>query len=101
LREIAEIQLGHVRQLLAERNITIALTQAATDLLAREGYNPVYGARPLKRVIQRHVIDPLALKVIQGEIREGDHVLVDVMGDELTFAVTESVVVKEPAAVQV
>lgn len=99
LRQIAEIQLDHVRQLLAKRNITIALTDAATDLLVQEGYDPAYGARPLKRVIQRRVIDPLALQVIQGEVRDGDHVLVDAIGDEFTFIVAEPAVVEEPVAV--
>ena len=101
MREIAEIQLGHVRQLLAGRNITVALTRAAEDLLVQEGYEPAFGARPLKRVIQRRVIDPLALQVIQREVRDGDHVLVDAVGDELEFTVTEPAVVEEPVAAQV
>ena len=95
LREIADIQLNHVRQLLAKRGVTIALTEAATDLLIAEGYDPVYGARPLKRVPvamgrQRRVVDPLALKLIQAEVREGDHVVVDVGGGELRFGVVET-----------
>jgi ATP-dependent Clp protease ATP-binding subunit ClpB len=89
LRQIVEIQLDNVRGLLVERDITLALTEAAKDLLVREGYDPAYGARPLKRVIQRSIIDPMASQVIQGEIRDGDHMLVDAEGDELTFAVTE------------
>lgn len=89
LREIADIQLNQVRHLLAKRGISIALTEAASDMLVAEGYDPVYGARPLKRVLQRQVMDPLALKLIQGDIRDGDHVIVDAVNDELTFAVVE------------
>lgn len=91
IRQIAEIQLGNVRQLLAKRNISIEMTDAAADLLIQEGYDPAYGARPLKRVIQQRIIDPLAMQVIQTEVRDGDHLLVDVKGDELAFTVTESV----------
>ncbi|GMR09972.1 MAG: ATP-dependent chaperone ClpB [Anaerolineae bacterium] len=99
LRQIAEIQLDHMRQLLAKKNITIALTEAATDLLVQEGYDPAYGARPLKQVIQRKVVDPLALQVLQDEVRDGDHILVDAIGDELTFTVAEPAVVEEPGTV--
>ena len=92
IRQIAEIQLGNVRQLLAKRNITIEMTEAAADLLIREGYDPAYGARPLKRVIQQQIIDPLAMQVIQNEVRDGDHVFVDAKADELAFRVTEPAV---------
>jgi ATP-dependent Clp protease ATP-binding subunit ClpB len=90
LREIADIQLNHMRQLLAKRGISVALTEAASDMLVAEGYDPVYGARPLKRVLQRQVMDPLALKLIQGDIRDGDHVVVDVENGELRFSVVET-----------
>jgi ATP-dependent Clp protease ATP-binding subunit ClpB len=96
LREIADIQLNHVRQLLARRNVTLALTEAAADLLINEGYDPVYGARPLKRVLQRRLVDPLAMQLIQGDIREGDHIVVDVENDELAFNVVESAEFAEP-----
>ncbi|GAB4263898.1 MAG: ATP-dependent chaperone ClpB [Candidatus Promineifilaceae bacterium] len=89
LRQIADIQFNRVRTLLARQNISVALTDAAKDLLVKEGYDPSYGARPLKRVLQRRVIDPLALKVIQHEVRPGDHVVVDAIGDELAFEVVE------------
>ena len=69
--------MGNVRQLLAKRDISIDMTAAAADLLIREGYDPAYGARPLKRVIQQRIIDPLALQVIQNEVRDGDRLLVD------------------------
>ncbi|GIK57118.1 MAG: ATP-dependent chaperone ClpB [Chloroflexi bacterium] len=90
LREIAQIQLNHVRDLLDKRHVTIALTTAATDLLLEEGYDPVYGARPLKRVLQKRVVDPLALQLIQGQVRDGDHVLVDAAAGKLTFSVVEA-----------
>jgi len=90
LREIAEIQMNNVRGLLAKRNITLALTEAASGLLIEEGYDPVYGARPLKRVLQRRIIDPLAIRVIQGNVRDGDHVVVEVIDGELDFRVVES-----------
>lgn len=85
LREIARIQLRHVSQLLGKRRVSIELSDAATDLLIDEGYDPVYGARPLKRVLQRRLIDPLALQLIQGEVGEGDHLMVDVQDGELMF----------------
>ena len=98
IRQIAEIQLGNVRELLAKRDISIDMTDAAADLLIQEGYDPAYGARPLKRVIQQRIVDPLAMQVIQNEVRDGDHLLVDAKGDELAFTVTESVLEDHVAA---
>ncbi len=89
LRAITNIQLGRLSERLAQRNVSIALTPAATDLLIDEGYDPVFGARPLKRVLQRRIVDELAMRLIQGDIREGDHVLVDAEDGELTFSVAE------------
>ncbi len=97
LREIAEIQLNALRGLLARRNVSLSLTEAATDLLIEEGYDPVYGARPLKRVLQRRIIDPLAVRLIQGDVREGDHVVVEVDDGELDFRVVETGEFEEPA----
>jgi ATP-dependent Clp protease ATP-binding subunit ClpB len=96
LRQIAEIQLENVRELLSKRTISLAMTQAAIDLIIQEGYDPIYGARPLKRVLQRRVIDPLASQVIKSEVREGDHVLVDAAGDEFSFSVTEPSEIEGP-----
>ena len=98
IRQIAEIQLGNVRELLAKRDISIEMTDAAADLLIQEGYDPAYGARPLKRVIQQRVIDPLAMQVIQNEVRDGDYLFVDAKEDELTFTVTEPAAVNKIAA---
>jgi ATP-dependent Clp protease ATP-binding subunit ClpB len=77
LTHIIELRLDDLRKLLADRKITIELTQPAKELLFLEGYDPVYGARPLKRAIQRLIQDPLALKILEGEILHGDHVVVD------------------------
>jgi len=85
LLQIVDIQLRRLRALLAEKGIELELTEAAKQLLAEEGYDPVYGARPLKRVIQRRIQDPLAMKILQGEFREGDIVRVDVRDGELVF----------------
>ncbi|MSQ33790.1 MAG: hypothetical protein EXR60_05165 [Dehalococcoidia bacterium] len=74
-----------VQQRLQERKISIKLAPAAKEVLVQEGYDPVYGARPLKRTLQRRVLDPLALKVLQGEFKEGDTVLVEAHGADLTF----------------
>jgi len=89
LKEIIEIQLERLRRLLSDRRITIELSDAAKELLVGEGYDPAFGARPLKRVIQHRIADPLALEILQGKIQEGDHVLVDALGDELTFTALE------------
>jgi ATP-dependent Clp protease ATP-binding subunit ClpB len=77
LGRIVEIQLGRLRRLLEERQITIELTAGAREAIADAGYDPVYGARPLKRAIQRMVQDPLATKLLRGEFKAGDHVVVD------------------------
>ena len=77
LVKIIELRLEDVRCLLAERKISIELTDAAKDLLFTEGYDPNFGARPLKRAIQKLIQDPLALKILDGEVLHGDHVIVD------------------------
>jgi ATP-dependent Clp protease ATP-binding subunit ClpB len=99
LREIVDLQLRRLAQRLEERHITLEVTDAAKDMLAREGFDPVYGARPLKRVIQRRLLDPLALEIIGGTIHDGETVVVDVAGDRLGFAVPgRAGQVAEPAA---
>ena len=85
LAEIIDIQLGRLRRLLQDRNITVELTNRAKQLLVGEGYDPAFGARPLKRLIQQRVADPLAVELLQGTVQSGDHVLVDAQGDRLTF----------------
>ena len=85
LLQIVDIQLRRLRALLAERGIGLELTGAARRLLAEKGYDPVYGARPLKRTIQREMQDPLAMRILEGEFRDGDTVMVDVRDGELAF----------------
>ena len=85
LKQIVEIQLRKLRELLADRHITIELTDAAKEYLANKGYDPVFGARPLKRAIQRYLQDPLAVELLKGDYKDGDHILVDVQGGELVF----------------
>jgi len=92
---IVDIQIERLRKLLAERHLEIELSDAARQKLADDGYDPAYGARPLKRVIQRELQDPLALAILQGEFHEGDTVYVDVGGGELVFSQVERVY--EPA----
>jgi ATP-dependent Clp protease ATP-binding subunit ClpB len=78
LNQIVDIQLRGLQRILAQRHITLELTEAAKQRLAEEGYDPVYGARPLKRVIQKRLQNRLALLSLQGKIQDGDHVVVDV-----------------------
>ncbi|MDI9547453.1 MAG: ATP-dependent chaperone ClpB [Chloroflexota bacterium] len=89
LKQIVEIQLERLRKLLADRGMTLELTDSAKTLLVDEGYDPAYGARPLKRVIQHRIADPLAAKILQGDLLEGEHVLVDVVNGELQFTGVE------------
>jgi ATP-dependent Clp protease ATP-binding subunit ClpB len=76
LERIVDLQLERLQQLLSERKITLDVTPGAKRLLANEGYDPVYGARPLKRAIQRLIQNPLALAVLEGRFNEGDHIVV-------------------------
>jgi ATP-dependent Clp protease ATP-binding subunit ClpB len=85
LKEIVEIQVRNLKRLLAERQLEIELTDAAKELLAEQGYDPAFGARPLKRVIQRQVQDPLALRLLQGDFQDGDRVQVDAVDGRLIF----------------
>jgi ATP-dependent Clp protease ATP-binding subunit ClpB len=82
---IVEIQLGHLRRLLEDRKVTLELDGAATEWLANAGYDPVYGARPLKRVIQRHLQNPLAERLLAGSIADGDVVNVTADADGLVI----------------
>jgi ATP-dependent Clp protease ATP-binding subunit ClpB len=77
IQKIIDIQLGYLKQLLAERKIQIELTDKARELLLREGYDPQFGARPLKRAIQRLIQDPLAMKMLDGEVLPGENLTVD------------------------
>jgi ATP-dependent Clp protease ATP-binding subunit ClpB len=91
MKQFIDIQIGGLTRRLEERKIHVSLTDAAKDQLVRDGYDPAYGARPLKRSIQRRVLDPLALRVLEGDFREGDTVVVDAGRDALTFTKQEPV----------
>ena len=74
---------------LEDRKIRVELSDRAKDLLIAEGYDPTYGARPLKRTIQREILDPLAMRVLQGEFKEGDVIRVDAAGGGCSSAATK------------
>ncbi len=99
LVKIVELRLEDVRRLLADRKISLELTDAAREQLFTEGFDPNFGARPLKRAIQKLIQDPLALKILDGEVLHGDHVVVDVAKGKLEFWVSKRVGEKEPAKV--
>jgi ATP-dependent Clp protease ATP-binding subunit ClpB len=86
IKSIVEIQLKRLRRNLANRKLALEITEQAKALLADKGYDPAYGARPLKRTIQRLIQDPLAVKILAGEFKEGDRVKIDVDNDELNFS---------------
>ena len=88
IKKIVEILLGLLRSRLAERHIELELTDAAKEHLAREGYDPVYGARPLKRFLQRAIETPLSRKLIAGEVTDHTRVAVEFKKGVLTFAAT-------------
>jgi ATP-dependent Clp protease ATP-binding subunit ClpB len=87
LRKIVDIQLATLRARLAERHIDLLLADAARERLIQVGYDPAFGARPLKRAIQREVETPLARKLVAGEVRDGQQVRVDVHENEMSFEV--------------
>ncbi len=89
LVQIVDIQMRRLRALLGEKGVEISLSPAAKRYLAEAGFDPVYGARPLKRVIQRQVQDPLALALLKGEFQAGDEIQVDVRDGQLTFERTQ------------
>ena len=83
--EIVKIQLDQVGKRLADRQMSIQVTPAAREWLANRGYDPVFGARPLKRLIQKEVLDGLAQRLLAGELGDGETVVIDAEGDGLTF----------------
>ena len=86
LTRIVDIQLAQFVQMIAkEKNITLQVSDAAKVFLGKRGRDPIFGARPLKRAMQKYLLDALALEIIEGKIREGDSVKVDVKGEGLVF----------------
>src|SRR5881275_253854 len=88
LKKIVEIQLKRLVRRLENQKITLELSDAAKAFVASHGYDPVYGARPLKRAIQKYILDPLSLEILEGKIREGQRIKTDMAGDALTFTAT-------------
>jgi len=89
IEQIVDIQFRKLSERLADRHMEIEMTEAARNLVVAEGFDPVYGARPLKRTIQRRVLDPLALRVLEGAFTDGDKVIVDAEGDDIVFRKAE------------
>ena len=102
LGKIVDLQVARLIGRVSERGVTVELTDGARELLGNMGYDPTYGARPLKRVIQKRLVDPLALGLLKGDYAAGDEVLVDAQpGEEpaLTFTRTRAEAPEEAAAV--
>jgi len=97
LTHIIDLRLHELENLLKDRKITLELTPEARHLIFATGYDRAYGARPLKRAIQRLVQDPLAIKILNGDVRHGDHVRVEADGEHLAFRVTSHEAVEETA----
>ena len=87
LKKIVEIQLARLTKRLAQQNIRLDLTDSAKTLIAREGYDPVYGARPLKRAIQRDLLDPLSMSILEGKVGEGQRIVADAKNGTIEFSV--------------
>ena len=85
LKKIVEIQLARLSKRLEQQKITLKLSDSAKELLAREGYDPVYGARPLRRTIQKEILNPLSIDILEGKVREGQTVQVDARDGALSF----------------
>jgi ATP-dependent Clp protease ATP-binding subunit ClpB len=85
IAEIVEIQVNKLRDRLAARNIDLILSETATSFIAAKGYDPIYGARPLKRVIQQYIENPLSMHILKGNILDGDRVSADIEGDQIVF----------------
>jgi len=88
---IVDFQVRGLLKRLEERKIHVELSDPAKNFIVTEGYDPMYGARPLKRTIQRRVLDPLAMRVLEGEFREGDRIVVDVGDNGLVFEKRQAV----------
>ena len=99
LTAIVDIQLKRLENRLADRRVHLVVTDAARKLLAQRGWDPVYGARPLKRAIQRLVQDPLAMMLLEGKCGEGDTITVDAKGADITFTRSATAAPAEPAPV--
>jgi ATP-dependent Clp protease ATP-binding subunit ClpB len=90
IRQIVDIQLDGLQRRLEDRKLSVTLTDSARDYLANKGYDPAFGARPLKRLIQREIQDPLAMKMLSGDIKDGDSVEIGESDGGLVFRSTHS-----------
>ena len=86
IKKIVEIQLRYLHDRLAERRITISVSESVKELIASKGFDPVFGARPIKRMIQRMIEDPLSLKILNGEFKAGDEIKMDVSDGTIEFS---------------
>jgi ATP-dependent Clp protease ATP-binding subunit ClpA len=100
LRQIVEIQLRHLAARLAARNLKVEVSDAARKLLAEEGYDPQFGARPLKRLIQQRIENPIATRILAGEFAEGDTIVIDVDSSRRDFSFTRGREVVEAELVE-
>ena len=85
IERIVDIQLEKLKQRLAQQNLTLDVDKAAKMLLAKEGYDPQFGARPLKRAVQEHILNPLSMRLLEGDFKPGDRIKVKASDGELTF----------------
>jgi ATP-dependent Clp protease ATP-binding subunit ClpB len=85
MAEIVDLQLKRLTERLKEKNLTLKVRENAKHFLVEKGYNPSFGARPLKRAIQRYLEDPLATELLEGKFSEGDHIFTEVEGNSLRF----------------
>ncbi len=90
VKQIVDLQMREIRARLREQGVEVELTEAARDWLAKEGYDPNFGARPLRRALQKHVENALALRLLSGEFREGDVIIVDATDTGIRFYRKES-----------
>ena len=86
IERIVDIQLEKLKKRLAQQQLTLDVDSAAKKLLASEGYDPQFGARPLKRAVQEHILNPLSMRLLEGEFKPGDKIKVTVKDDELVFS---------------
>src|SRR5207344_3631637 len=96
--QIVDLQVARLVERVRERGIEIELTDKARELLGNLGFDPTYGARPLKRVIQKQLVDKLALRMLEGEFAEGDTVKIDASDGEVTFTKVKPAKKAEPTA---
>jgi len=85
IMKIIDISMIHIQEKLKERNISVSLTDSTKRYIADEAYSPTYGARPVKRYLQKHIETEIAAKLIKGEVRDGENIIIDIKNDGLSF----------------